>query len=281
MKNKTSDFLTMLIDSSISDKELENIDCYLRPQMGLFIPAESACGYPLINAEKRPSYMILISFSGSASDEFHYNAEIISPYIAGKADGKYHYYCLTIAADFFEKRYALYSSELPVFSSFRFEICSDILKALNTFAFESGKSMMNSDITLNAQSEIITHWIIRSVLGETMDMRAVSDDYSVAKAQHYMELHYGSNITVSMLAKLGNISESTFNRRFKKETGKTPIEYLIEVRINHAKIMLRRKNLPVTEIALRCGFSSSAHFTSCFQQRTGHTPSEYRSLYIE
>ncbi len=275
------EMIKALAGSGITGMDLEHIDCYIRPQMGLFIPAESSCGYPLITAADRPSYMMMISFSAPASDDFHYSAELLSPGIAGDAEGRYHYYCLMIAKDFFEERYALYSEELPVFSPGRFEICSDILKALNTFAFESGKSMMNSHITLGAQAEIITHWIIRSILGETMDMRAVSDDYSVARAQHYMELHYGSNITVAGLARLGSMSESTFNRRFRKETGRTPIEYLIEVRINHAKTMLRRKSLPVTEIALRCGFSSSAHFSSCFQQRTGSTPSEYRSLYVE
>lgn len=50
-------------------------------------------------------------------------------------------------------------------------------------AFEYNKSMMNSDITLEAQATVITHWIIRSILGETLDMRAVSSDYSVARAQ--------------------------------------------------------------------------------------------------
>ena len=45
--------------------------------------------------------------------------------------------------------------------------------------------MPHVDVTLDAQAEIITHWIIRSLLGETLDMRAVSSDYSVARAQHY------------------------------------------------------------------------------------------------
>ena len=84
----------------------------------------------------------------------------------------------------------MYAESVPTFNEQSFEICSDILKALNTFVFEYSKSMPNSDITLDAQAEIITHWIIRSIMGETFDMRAVSSDYSVARAQHYMEQHY-------------------------------------------------------------------------------------------
>ncbi len=255
-------------------------DSYIHRNIALFIPNSPDIGQALITQADRPSYMVVISFS-NVPGIFHYNAEVCSPHICSKNTDDLHYYCLMISAEYFEQRYLMYSDSLPVFNSCRFGICSDILKALNTFAFESSKTMMNSNITLDAQSEIITHWIIRSIIGETLDMRAISDDYSVARAQHYMELHYAENITVNTLAGLGCISESTFNRRFKKETGKAPIEYLIEVRITHAKNLLRRKNISVTEVAMRCGFSSSAHFASYFQQKTGMTPSDYRNRYAD
>lgn len=257
----------------------EYIDSYIHDDIGLFIPSDSIGGSSLITVSCRPSYMVLVSFDGGGSDVFHYKACVNSPAHCSGDLGSQHYYCIMIAADYFEKRYLMYEEKLPVFDNKTFEICSDILKALNTFAFESSKSMMNSDITLAAQTEIITHWIIRSIIGETLDMRAISDDYSVARAQHYIELHFAENITVSALAKLGCISESTFNRRFKKETGRTPIEYLIDIRIAQAKKLLRRKNLSVTEVAMRCGFGTGAHFTACFAQKTGDTPSEYRSKF--
>ncbi len=255
------------------------IDSYIHDDIGLFIPSDSVGGSSLISVPDRPSYMVLVSFDSGGSDVFHYKARVCSPLLSCGDLGTQHYYCIMIAADYFEKRYLMYEEKLPVFEDKPFEICSDILKALNTFAFESSKSMMNSDITLAAQTEIITHWMIRSMIGETLDMRAISDDYSVARAQHYIELHFAENITVSALAKLGCVSESTFNRRFKKETGRTPIEYLIDIRIAQAKKLLRRKNLSVTEVAMRCGFGTGAHFTACFVQKTGATPSEYRNKF--
>ena len=175
----------------------------------------------------------------------------------------------------------MYAEEISVFDGKQFEVCSDVLKALNTFVFEYSKNMMNSDVTLEAQTEIITHWLIRSIFGETLDMRVISSDYSVARAQHYMEQHYMDNITVEKLANLGYMSKTSFNRRFKKEIGITPIEYLIEVRIKMAKLMLKRKENQMTEIAMRCGFGSSAHFSSCFQKHVGLTPSEYRDRYMD
>lgn len=75
------------------------------------------------------------------------------------------------------------------------------------------------------------------------------------------------------------VTEDDFGRVFKKETGTTPGEYLMEVRLLQAQKLLRRHEIMMTEIAMRCGFNSSAHFTACFHKRFGITPSVYRSKY--
>jgi AraC family transcriptional regulator len=112
-------------------------------------------------------------------------------------------------------------------------------------------------------------------------MRAISSNYAVARAEHYIEQHFSENLTVKQLAELGNLSVSSFNRIFKKETNLTPIEYLIEIRIEKSKKLLRRKEIPITEIAMRCGFNSSSHFSSSFSRLFHITPSEYRNSYCE
>ena len=271
--------IKQLVGTDVTEEDLKYVDFYVRPQFGLFIPIAGSCGYAAKKDHIHPSYMIVICFGEDAGKKFHYHAEITSPEIPHNDKTGQHYYCLLIEKEYFEKCYRLYSNKLPVFREHSFEMCSDILKTVNTFAFEYSKSMLNSNITLDANAEIITHWMIRSIFGETLDMRAISNDYSVARAQQYMEQHYAENITVSRLAKLGYVSPSCFNRRFKKEVGITPIEYLISIRIKCAKILLRRKEIPMTDIAMRCGFGSSAHFSSCFQSRTGITPTEYREKF--
>ncbi|MBP0957097.1 MAG: helix-turn-helix transcriptional regulator [Oscillospiraceae bacterium] len=269
-----------LIGSKLTEADLACVDCYVRPQLGIFIPTAGECGYAAKQGHSHPSYMIVISFEHMSDRQTRYLASITSPHIPHSDKAGLNYYCLLIEKCYFEKRYLMYAENIPAFDGHQFEICSDILKALNTFVFEYSKSMPNSDITLDAQAEIITHWIIRSIMGETFDMRAVSSDYSVARAQHYIEQHYSENITVSKLAALSYVSCSCFNRKFKKETGITPIEYLIEIRLERAKTMLKRKTISVTEIAMKCGFGSSAHFSSCFQNRVGISPTEYRDKYI-
>lgn len=269
-----------LVGTSVTEAELKNVDCYVQKKLGLFIPSMGNCGYAARANHTHPAYMVVIYFSDSAKC-YHYPACIFSPDIPHNDQNTGNYYCLMIDREYFESQYGLYSDVLPCFHQTQFEICSDILKTLNIFAFEYSKCMMNSNITLDAQATVITHWIIRSILGQTLDMRAISSDYSVARAQHYIEQHFAEKITVSDLSKLGHLSAASLNRKFKVEVGKTPIEYLIQLRIERAKTLLRRKNIAITDIALRCGFSSNSHFTACFVKNTNTTPSEYQSKYID
>lgn len=273
------EWIKKLVGMTICEEDLKYIDCYVRPHLGLFIPTTGPCGYASKEGHTHPSYMITILFDDCKEGQKHYQAEITSPYIPHNDETDVHYYCLMIDKAYFEERFKLYENEIPIFNRKRFEICTDILKSLNTFALEYDKQMKNAHITLDAQVELITHWTIRSIIGETLDMSAASSDYSVARAQHYIKQHFMEQITVAKLAELGYISPSCLNRRFKKEVGMTPIEYLIETRIENAKKLLRRKDVPITEIVMRCGFGSSAHFSSCFHQRTHLTPTEYQEKY--
>lgn len=88
-----------LIGATLKEQELASVDCYVRPQLGIFIPAVGACGYAARREHTHPAYMVCIMVAGG--------------------EDKYH----------------------------------------------------TAEITLDAQAEIITHWIIRSLTGESLDMR--------------------------------------------------------------------------------------------------------------
>lgn len=268
-----------LIGESLCLEDLKHIDCYCTQNLGIFIPISGQCGYAKKENHIHPSYMVTVIFDKAAERLNHFSAQIFSPEIPHNDFKTLHYYAICIDRTFFESCYKMYSPELPVFKGLDFEMCSDVLKYMNMFAFEASKAMMNSQETLEAHAKLMTHWIIRSLLGESMDMRAISNDYSVARAQHFMEQHFGEEITIEKLSKLGYVSASSLTRKFKTELGISPIEYLIEIRIQKAKNMLIRKSLSVTQIAQVCGFSSSAHFSSCFQKRVGVSPKEYQEKF--
>lgn len=183
-KMKNLEYIQALIGEGVTEKDLRNVDCFVHKKIGLFIPSTGQCGYAAKPQHTHPSYMVVVMFpnensarnTGIKAKVNHYPASIVSPEIPHNDifDEFNRYYCILIDKKYFELQFGLYSKELPCFQSKTFEICSDILKTLNTFAFECSKDMPNSDITLEAQSTIIVHWIIRSMLGENFDMRSIS-----------------------------------------------------------------------------------------------------------
>ena len=91
-----------------------------------------------------------------------------------------------------------------------------------------------------------------------------------------MNENYTTGVSCTELSKLINMDKYRFIRAFKKQMDKTPYEYLLDLKIEKAKIMLKAKDYTITEISMICGFSSHSHFTYTFRKRTGLSPSEYR-----
>ena len=78
-----------------------------------------------------------------------------------------------------------------------------------------------------------------------------------------------------ILAEMLGISEVYFRRLFVSKLGVTPKQYILDLRIKKAKLLLRDTPFSVTEIAEECGFSSLYHFCRAFKSRTNLTPSEF------
>lgn len=83
-------------------------------------------------------------------------------------------------------------------------------------------------------------------------------------------------ITVEQLAKRTSLSPFYFTRLFKKETGFTPHEYIVRVRLDRARFLLKTTSSTVKEIAFRCGFNSECSFCVAFKKATALTPTAYR-----
>jgi ABC-type Fe3+-hydroxamate transport system substrate-binding protein len=98
---------------------------------------------------------------------------------------------------------------------------------------------------------------------------------AVTLALHYMEQHYASDITRDKLAELAGMSPDYFSRVFKKMTSKSPMEYLTDIRINHAKQALVLTRDSFRSIAHGAGFSDEFYFSRKFKAATGRSPSAY------
>jgi AraC family transcriptional regulator len=93
----------------------------------------------------------------------------------------------------------------------------------------------------------------------------------------YIEDALGQPIKLRELAALAGISARHFERAFRQSTGSSPHAYVMGRRLHRARdLLINRPELPIEQIALRLGFSSSSHFSSAFRRRTGLTPTDFR-----
>ncbi len=93
----------------------------------------------------------------------------------------------------------------------------------------------------------------------------------------FIHHNYDKNISLKQLADISELNESYFSRYFKKQTGKSPIEYLNFYRINKAKEMLQKKNPSVKEISNLTGFNNFSYFIKVFKEYEDCTPLKYRN----
>lgn len=87
---------------------------------------------------------------------------------------------------------------------------------------------------------------------------------------------YLKKMSIEDLAEIMHLEPSYFGRIFKKKTGKTPMEYVIEYRINKACDYLIHSDMNITSIAFETGFNDSSYFTKKFHEIKGFTPLQFR-----
>ena len=97
------------------------------------------------------------------------------------------------------------------------------------------------------------------------------------KAVVYIENNYADEITLEDLIKAASLSRSSLAQLFKNELGMTPIEYAWHHRIMVAHKFLNFTNLPVKDIASRCGFKTVQHFSRKFEETHGCSPTTFRT----
>lgn len=104
-------------------------------------------------------------------------------------------------------------------------------------------------------------------------------DEAVLNAQEYIEQHYHDRISVHELSDRNSLGRRTFERRFKKATANTVLEYIHRVRIEAAKKQLESGSKTVNEVMYEVGYSDSKSFREVFKKITHMSPVEYRNKY--
>jgi transcriptional regulator GlxA family with amidase domain len=100
---------------------------------------------------------------------------------------------------------------------------------------------------------------------------------SIHRARRYLEENFAKELTVSQLADLLALTPQHLVSSFRKHIGITPVRYLWQIRATHGRQLLLHSDLPVMEIAERCGYKNPYHFSRQIKLHFGRSPTELRA----
>ncbi|QIB64856.1 GlxA family transcriptional regulator [Kineobactrum salinum] len=115
----------------------------------------------------------------------------------------------------------------------------------------------------------------QTAYASTIDQRQ-SSDAVIARCQHWLAQHYDEPSPVAGVVAYSGLNERTFKRRFRLATGLTPIDYVLNLRLEEARHLLETSAAPVEAVAEMVGYQDAGFFRRKFRQRLGLTPAEYR-----
>lgn len=273
----------------ITEDDLRYVEYFVSDKLSLYIPSIGQCQYAIMPKHSHPAYSFILNFTSSSplvkididcdNDSFIFSSMAPGvPHEEERTDSFTRYIAIMIDEDFFMDIYSQYTSKLPKkYDWYYFTVKKDILFFMKSFMAEFEQKSPGYENVLNNLSNLICNYIIRSILNIKSKISNVSNRIEIAKIVEYMHENFGNKLTVENMASFVNMSQSHFTRIFKKEMGKSPVDYLIGIRIDKAKQFLRNTNNSMTDIAYDCGFNSPSHFSSSFSNFTGLNPKDYKS----
>lgn len=134
--------------------------------------------------------------------------------------------------------------------------------------------------------EILVHQYLTDLIGLSIqsNQKIHKDSDSILskiqEIQNDLSLHFVENITLDKLSEKYFISKYHLSREFKRITGYTIIHYLTNIRISHAKKLLRFSDHSLDSISKECGMSDANYFVKVFKNAEGMTPGEYRKKWL-
>lgn len=154
---------------------------------------------------------------------------------------------------------------------------------LEKFAEEAVKSRKGNSLILECLSTQIAIQLFMDF--SARDMHAPTAN--IAKNESYLnnaiismcDNYFNHTYSLQAAAKEANLSKYHFIRVFQKETGKTPYHFILDMKIEKAKELLKERKHSITEVCFLSGFINHSHFTRTFRKKVGVSPSIYRKAH--
>ena len=137
----------------------------------------------------------------------------------------------------------------------------------------------NNKITSSLQASSLAYQMIMNIAEELLPQEGSKGGMpqAIVKTIDYCLENLHKPITVEDMAKVSGYSRYHFSRLFKEFQGKSPANFIRDLRLQHSIRLLQREMISVKEIADRCGFSNDNYFCKVFRQAFGSSPDAYRN----
>ncbi|MCM2531252.1 response regulator [Neobacillus pocheonensis] len=146
--------------------------------------------------------------------------------------------------------------------------------------FQTMLQLQNYNLTLTQLRKLFIEFVLESK-EEIIKLRKQTANGEAHKIKQYVELHYQENISLKTIAAKFYMNPVYLGQLFKKTYGIYFKDYLLQVRINEAKKLLRQSELKIYEIAQNVGINNTDYFVTIFGKLEKITPSEYRNKLLE
>ena len=144
------------------------------------------------------------------------------------------------------------------------ELCEKLIYELQL------KRYIFSEVTAVMFLELLGH------IARDLQKRKEIYDETIEQALVYFHKNYNTDIALEEYAKKCNMTICWFARQFKNRTGRSPKQYITDIRLSNAKILLNSTDKTIGEIAEMCGYENQLYFSRVFKKYVGISPREYR-----
>jgi AraC-like DNA-binding protein len=156
-------------------------------------------------------------------------------------------------------------------------LCHELLKALAEEVTAPGRrgQLYAETLVLAALLDLMKH---SGALSRVAPVKGGLAPWQLRRVEAMINDRPGEDISLAELAGEANLSKAHFARAFHHSTGMPPHKYQLNARIEHAKRLLRRGDISLTEVGIACGFGAQSQFIRVFNRVIGVTPGVWRRL---
>jgi AraC-like DNA-binding protein len=157
---------------------------------------------------------------------------------------------------------------------------TDLAATINKLIRECMGTSITKDALVDLALQELLVRIIQTQTAEGMSKGRTGTTSPIHAIADFVRANITKNINLKQLSEKACMSTTSFYRYFKKETGMSPIEFILSEKIKHAKHLLKTPGIQVNEVCFMAGFDDCNYFIRLFKKHEGITPKQYQQLFI-